>query len=123
MADFVPYSTHSLNLVDINSIESCIQTLNYFGLVQAVYMFFSSSIKRWKLLTDNLKRRKKKNILEPLSKTRWLSDANIVKAFQNGYNIILLVLSNIFENKNEKPQFKVKINNLLKKRRNCWFTL
>lgn len=39
-ADVVPCATHSLNLVDINLIESCIQTVNFFGLIQAVYEFF-----------------------------------------------------------------------------------
>lgn len=40
MADFVPCAAHSFNLVGVNSIESCTQAVNYFGLVQAVYVFF-----------------------------------------------------------------------------------
>lgn len=43
MADFVPCAAHSLNLVGVNSIESCIQAVNHFGLIQAVYVFFSST--------------------------------------------------------------------------------
>lgn len=114
MADFVPCAAHSLNLVGVNSIESCTQAVNYFGLVQAIYVFFSSSTKRWKLLTDNLKKTKNTYILKPHSETRWSSNANAVQALQNGYNIILSVLNNIYENENEKPQYRVESNNLLK---------
>lgn len=98
MADFVPCAAHSLNLVGANSIESCTQAVNYFGLIQAVYVFFSSSTKRWKLLTDNLKKTKNTYILKPHSETRWSYNANAVKALQNGYNIILSVFNNIYEN-------------------------
>ncbi|KAF0751261.1 zinc finger MYM-type protein 1-like [Aphis craccivora] len=94
MADFVPCAAHSLNLVGVNSIESCTQAVNYFGLVQA--------------------KTKNTYILKPHSETRWLSNANAVQALQNDYNIILSVLNNIYENENEKPQYRVESKNLLK---------
>ena len=78
------------------------------------------------LFTDNLKKTKNTNILKPHSETRWSSNANEVKALQNGYNIILSVLNNIYENENEKPQYRAESNNLLKqlkKKRNCCFHL
>lgn len=40
ITDFVFYSVHSLNLVGVNSVESCTWGVNYFELVQVVYMFF-----------------------------------------------------------------------------------
>lgn len=78
-------------------------------------MYFFSSSKRWILLTNKLKKTKNTYILKPHSETLWSSNANAVKALRNGYNIILSVLNNIFENENEKHQFKVENNNLLKK--------
>lgn len=76
---------------------------------------FSSSKKRWKLLTDNFEKTKNTYILKPHSETRLSSNANAIKALQNSYNIILSVLNNIFENENEKPQYRAESNNLLKK--------
>ena len=58
MADFVPCAAHSLNLVGANSIESCTQAVNYFGLIQAVYVFFYSSTKRWNYLLITLRKQK-----------------------------------------------------------------
>jgi hypothetical protein len=52
---FVPCSTHSLNLVGSFAAESCVSAVSFFGFIQALDNFFSSSTNRWKLLTHSLR--------------------------------------------------------------------
>ena len=46
LAEFVPCSAHSLNLVGVNAVESCSAVLQFFFLVQNIYNFFSVSTHR-----------------------------------------------------------------------------
>ena len=57
LADFVPCSAHSLNLVITKSVECNGKVLDYFYLLQELYKFFSSSTHRWKLLTDTINKK------------------------------------------------------------------
>jgi hypothetical protein len=50
LAEFVPCSAHSLNLVGTVAAESCFMAISYFQFLQQVYNFFSSSTYRWNLL-------------------------------------------------------------------------
>ena len=48
--------------------NSCLKAKSFFGTVQCIYILFSSSTKRWKILQDNVK----SLTLKPLSQTRSL---------------------------------------------------
>lgn len=39
-ADYVPYAAHSINSVGVYAVSSNTTTVNYFGVVQALYVFF-----------------------------------------------------------------------------------
>jgi len=45
-AQFVPCSTHSLNLVGINAASCCQNAVHFFDLLQKLYVFFSPSTHR-----------------------------------------------------------------------------
>lgn len=109
-AEYVPCAAHSLNLVGISAVESCIEAVNYFGVVQSLYVFFSSSPRRWDLLKEQLKCNKTPLTLKSTSNTRWSADANAVKALRLGYNEILTALSNIYsdDNQNLTTQYEAK---------------
>lgn len=47
LASFVPCSAHSLNLVGMCAVESCIDAASFFGFIQTLYIFFSASTHRW----------------------------------------------------------------------------
>lgn len=87
-ATFVPCNCHSLNLVVSGAASCSINSITVFG-VQRIYVLFSSSVNRWKILTDNIKGL----TVNPLSDTRWESRINSVKVvnFQNEqiYNALI----------------------------------
>lgn len=68
-AFYVPCGSHSLNLVVNDAALSCIAAVNFFGIVQEIYNFFSGSTHRWSILTKHVL-----NLtVKPLSETRWES--------------------------------------------------
>ncbi|KAL4119436.1 hypothetical protein QTP88_012245 [Uroleucon formosanum] len=74
-ATFVPCNCHSLNLVVSDAASCSINSITVFGVLQRIYVLFSSSVNRWKILTDNIKGL----TVKPLSDTRWESRINSVK--------------------------------------------
>jgi len=42
---FITCGNHTLNLVGVNAAESCKEVITYFGTIQHLYKFFSSSPK------------------------------------------------------------------------------
>lgn len=118
-AEYVPCATHSLNLVGVNAVESCTTAAIYFGIVQALYVFFSSSTSIWDILKKHLLSKQKNILLKSRSQTRWSADANSVKALYLGYNEVMLALTEIGEDNNQKigVQFEAKeLHKKLKKK-------
>src|SRR6218665_4205743 len=52
LAHFVVCAAHSLNLVGVHSVDSCLQAVSYFATIQSLYNFFSASTYRWQKLKD-----------------------------------------------------------------------
>ncbi|KAI8527135.1 hypothetical protein RHMOL_Rhmol12G0052200 [Rhododendron molle] len=77
-AFYTPCGCHSLNLVLCDMANSCSKAKTFFGVVQRLYMLFSSSIQRWAILKDNLKDVKGLT-LKTLSQTRWESRIESIK--------------------------------------------
>ncbi|CAO2827615.1 unnamed protein product [Amaranthus hypochondriacus] len=75
---YMPCACHSLNLILCDMLESCVKATSFFGIVQSIYTLFSSSPKRWKVLTDNVPGLTVKS----LSNTRWESRIKSVKAIR-----------------------------------------
>jgi hypothetical protein len=107
---YIPCAAHSLNLVGISAVESCVEAVNYFGVGQSLYIFFSSSPCRWNVLNEQLKCNKNPLTLKSTSNTRWSADANAVKALRLGYNEIFTALLNIYsdDNQNLTTQYEAK---------------
>ena len=53
-AFYTPCSCHSLNLVLCDMANSCSKAKSFFGVIQRLYVLFSSSQKRWEFLTSNV---------------------------------------------------------------------
>ena len=74
-ACFLPCSCHSLNLVVSDAASSSVESVSLFGILQRIYVLFSASVQRWKILTDHIS-----NLtVKPLSGTRWESRIEAVK--------------------------------------------
>ena len=75
-ASFVPSGCHSLNLVISDAASSSINSISLFGVIQRLYVLFSASVHRWKILTTHVI----ELTFKPLCSTRWESRINSVKA-------------------------------------------
>ncbi|XP_071039539.1 zinc finger MYM-type protein 1-like [Parasteatoda tepidariorum] len=102
-AEYVPCSAHSLNLVGINAVESCIRVVNFFSLLQELYNFFSVSTYRWQIMIDNFIGSKQKLTLKNRSCTRWCADANATKALRQNYDSVLKSLSYLADDQDQTP--------------------
>jgi hypothetical protein len=83
-AVYMPCAAHSLNLVGQSAVDCCVEAVNFFGILQRLYVFFSSATKRWKLLTDSLTADCK--VPKRLSDTRWSAQADATSALYIGYD-------------------------------------
>lgn len=115
LADFIPCAAHSLNLVGLNAVESTSGATLFFGLVQQIYNFFSSSTNRWQKLNEELKKNEKKITLKNLSSTRWCADASAVKSLRFNYSSIAATLSSLATNTDENACTKSEASVLFKK--------
>lgn len=55
LAFFVSCGCHSYNLVLCDAAKSSVSSITLFGVLQRLFTLFSSSVNRWKILTDHLK--------------------------------------------------------------------
>ena len=67
-AVFVPCNNHSLNLADVHAVGVGTQSVTFFGTVENVYTFFSSSTYRWDVLKEHVPIH-----IKSLWDTRWSS--------------------------------------------------
>lgn len=94
-AFYVPCNSHSLNLV-VNDAAKCnIYTISFFNIVQQLYVFFSASTERWKILIKFLP----KLTLKKVCDTRWESRINAIRPiryqFEELYNALSYIKDDI----------------------------
>lgn len=77
-AFFVPCSLHSLNLFLVDADKCSGEIISYFGIVQELFNFFSSSTNRWAKLQEHAETAKS-IVLKNMSDTSWPSRANALK--------------------------------------------
>ena len=86
---FSSYVNHTLNLVGVDSAESCKKAITFFGTIQQVYNFFSSSPRRWEVL----KKHHHGISLHNISKTRWSARIDDVKPVAFHLKSLLLAVN------------------------------
>lgn len=104
---FVPCAGHSLNLVGSSAVDCCKEAINFFGVLQKLYNFFTSSPRRQALLMKHLKDSADiKNVfkLASQSQTRWCAHFTAVRAVKLQYTDIIYALKDISENEEEKKE-------------------
>lgn len=110
-AIYIPCANHSLNLVGNCAAESCSGAVSYFNFVQNIYVYFSSSTRRWNILKNCLKDTKSKNI-KRLCDTRWSARSDAVSALKLNYKYIKDALSELSRSEYEKPIGKIEAKKL-----------
>lgn len=113
LAEYIPCSAHSLNLVGVTAAEACDNALAFFDLVQAVYNFFSASTHRWAVLKEILK--DGCPVVKSLSVTRWSARADALKALLKSLPEITESLKKISEDVDEKPACRQESKGLARK--------
>lgn len=103
LAEWVPCTAHSLNLVGKTAAECCSAAVAFFDLLQQVYTFFTASTHRYEVLTQTLKSSAVPlYVPKKLSETRWSCRYDACKAFSTGYNLIQAALELLVVNEDEK---------------------
>ncbi|XP_065668046.1 zinc finger MYM-type protein 1-like [Hydra vulgaris] len=89
-ARFVPCAAHTLNLVGVHAAEVSPLMITFFGKVQVIFNFFSSSTLRWEKLTKTLTISLKGN-----SDTRWSAKKEATIPLHRQIKEVLQVLESI----------------------------
>ncbi|GBO04649.1 hypothetical protein AVEN_224528-1 [Araneus ventricosus] len=113
-ATYVPCDTHTLNLIGNCAAEACTPAVSYFDFIQMVFVFFSSSTRRWNFLQKNLQDSDMKNV-KRISDTRWSARGDAVAALNLNYKEIQKTLIEIGEHANDKPVNKLEAKSLARK--------
>lgn len=87
---FMPCANHSLNLCGVHSFGSVSSIVNFFGTVERVYTFFSSSTHRWEILMKSVGVSVKR-----LVETRWSAHHDAVKLLKNNFEKFISTLEDM----------------------------
>ena len=87
LAEYVPCTAHSLNLVGQSAVGCFTLAIGFFMFLQDLYSFFSASTHRWKVLMNQLSRKILPTV-KHMSETRWSARADATMALVMGYNKI-----------------------------------
>lgn len=112
-AEYIPCSSHSLNLVGNSAAESSVTASEYFDFVQNVYTFFSQSTHRWNILIKHIGN--SAHTIKRVSDTRWSARADAVLALRTNYMEVKDALTEISNDENQKSLAKLESKALLKK--------
>ena len=93
LARYIPCCAHSLNLVGVHAASINADVVTFFGTIQALYTFFSSSTSRWEKISSVTEISLKKH-----TDTRWCSKANAVSAVYEQLEQIILLLNEMKDN-------------------------
>jgi transcription initiation factor IIE alpha subunit len=107
---YMPCACHSLNLTLCDMAKSCATASTFFGIVQKIYILFSSSTKRWQYLLDHVPG----FTVKSLSNTRWESRIKSVQAIRYQAPQLRLALSHLCEANDIQASDKTDANNLYK---------
>ncbi|KAL4134688.1 hypothetical protein QTP88_006414 [Uroleucon formosanum] len=109
LADFVPCSAHSLNLVGMCAASCCEEANNFFSFTQNIYVYFSSSTYRWSLL-----KKYNNSTLKSLSDTRWSARDDACHSLKTNWAGVKKALLDLKHDKLQKPLTRSEAEGLLR---------
>jgi len=112
---YIPCQAHRMNTFLEHSCDASPIIGDLIFVLENIYVFFSSSTKRSKDLTDRMKEIEGSLQLRNLSKTRWTARAESIKSVWISLDIIIETLENIIVSNNFDSLTKTKAFGLKKK--------
>ncbi|XP_074031441.1 zinc finger MYM-type protein 1-like [Leptinotarsa decemlineata] len=109
-ASYISCAGHSLNLVGTHAVDSCIEAVSLFTLLQELYNFFSSSTHRWAVL-NNCKNTTLTT--KSLSTTRWSARHDALRALQEEWPAIIRALEILESDTDQKANTRAEAKGLL----------
>lgn len=87
LAEYVPCTAHSLNLVGTHAADCCLNVTKLFMFVQEIYVFMSASTSRWAVLENIVQSSSciQKLLPKRLNITRWAAKWHAVRALLLNY--------------------------------------
>ncbi|XP_071847578.1 uncharacterized protein [Apostichopus japonicus] len=112
---YIPCQAHRCNTVIEHSCNSSTLVCAMFDTIQELYVFFTSSTKKFQPLKDQVGEVEKSLMLRNLSKTRWSARAESVQAAWTSFEAIVAVLEHIGGNPDIDMMNQTKASGLKKK--------
>ncbi|XP_022170269.1 zinc finger MYM-type protein 1-like, partial [Myzus persicae] len=106
LARFIPCTAHSLNLVGLYAAKCSPELEQFFGIVQKLFNFFSSSTQRWDILKQHLK-----FSMKGYSTTRWSAKQRAVKSLYLQLGQVIHVCK-LLKNSNLCEEASVELNDI-----------
>ena len=111
---FIPCVSRSINIAVRAAVDSFLDAVNFFGVVNELYCFFSASTKRWATLKRFLSLESR--VVQHLSDTRWEAHAKATSAVKDSYPQLIEALQSIQDDDtNEKGDTRRQAVNLQQK--------
>ncbi|CAG9830216.1 unnamed protein product [Diabrotica balteata] len=112
---YIPCQDHRTNTVLEHACNVSALIRNFFDTLEELYVFFTSSTKRFKHLQEKIQEIDKSVQLKNLSRTRWTAKADSVRALNQTVDQIIEVLSDISKNREFDGSTRTKALGLYKK--------
>jgi len=91
-AEFIACTNHSLNLAGVHAASVCANSVTFFGTIERVFTFFSSSTHRWDILKQYVPQTVKRVV-----ETRWSAKYEAVNAISSHYKNLIDALDKLTE--------------------------
>ena len=89
-AEFVACANHSLNLAGVHAAGVSVRSITFFGTVERIYSFFSSSTHRWDIMNAHIPK-----VLKRIVETRWSAWNDSVKVIYSHFDNVIEALEQL----------------------------
>ena len=97
----------------MRAVDSCVEAVHFYGIVQRFFASFSASTYRYSVLTKTLV--PNLSVVKRLSDTRWSAYADAIKALYFGYTQTQEALKYLARNEQQRCEIRHEANSLINK--------
>ena len=109
LATYILCNNHSMNLAGVHSAQVSVNAITFFGTLDRLFVFFSSSTHLWEVFKQHVPGKTVKRSCE----TRWSARHDAVEAVSSSFEAILAVLEQLRDGDHETANTRSDANILL----------